>query len=538
MNGPRKTDVSSGTGPRWWLAAVEVALVFVVFFLHGAWPVPDVNEPYYLGKAIHFWNLDWIPEDTFLDSADTHKVFYFTFGWLSLWLAPLWLAWTGRLVTWALLAWAWRRLSFAFIPLRWFSILTAGLFVCLLERFHMAGEWVVGGVEAKGFAYVLVFLGLEAVVRNRWNRAWLLFGGAAAFHVLVGGWSVVAAGIGWLVLGPRRPTLRSMGPALAGGFVLSLPALIPCLRLTCGVDPQIVSRAHEIYVFERLAHHLVPRSFPPTFVDRFLLLLVLLLVLEWITPVDARRRRLRAFVVGALAIAGVGLGISLLEGASRTLVAGLLRFYWFRLSDVAVPLAVALVGTRYVIHSLARDRLKGRWALAVAILIAVLHVGGYAAKRAVPAVPRADQVDNGGDGASQVYGYAVWRDACAWIAESGEIPRDARFLTPKTSQTFKWYAGRSEVVTWKDVPQDARSLVEWWDALHAIYATPNPYGGYRWHNSLAESLAMKGPERMKQLGETYQADYVLTVRWPRLPLPVVYENRGYVIYRLRNTGPP
>ena len=47
----------------------------------------------------------------------------------------------------------------------------------LIERFHMAGEWVIGGVEAKGFAYVLVFLGLEAVVRNRWNRAWLLLGG-------------------------------------------------------------------------------------------------------------------------------------------------------------------------------------------------------------------------------------------------------------------------------------------------------------------------------------------------------------------------
>jgi len=538
VNGPWKTDVSPGAGPRWWLVAVEVVLVFGVFCLHGAWPVPDVNEPYYLGKVIHFWNPDWIPEDTFLDSADTHKVFYFSFGWLSLLFAPLWLAWIGRLVTWALLAWAWRRLSFAFIPLRWYSILTAALFVCLLERFHMAGEWVIGGVEAKGFAYVLVLLGLEALVRNRWKQVWLLFGGAAAFHVLVGGWSVVAAGIAWLLLGRDRPALRSIWPAVLGGFVLSLPGLLPSLTLTWGVEREIVSGAHQIYVFERLAHHLIPGRFPAGFIDRFLLLLVLLGLLERITPVDARRRRLRAFVGGALAIAGVGFGISLLEGASRPLVAGLLRFYWFRLSDVVVPLAVALVGTRYVIHALAGDRRKGRRALAVAVLIAVLHVGGYALQRAVPAVPRADQVYNDSDRAVQVYRYAVWRDACAWIAESGEIPRDARFLTPKTSQTFKWYAGRSEVVTWKDVPQDARSIVEWWDALHAIHATRSPYGGYRWHNSLAESLATKGTERMKQLGETYQADYVLTVRWPRLPLPVVYENRGYVIYRLRDADSP
>ena len=91
---------------RWGWVAWEVGLVFVVFFLQGASPVPEVNEPYYLGKAIHFWNPEWVPNDFFLNSADTHQVFYFTFGWLALWLPPLVLAWVGRLVTWGLLAWA------------------------------------------------------------------------------------------------------------------------------------------------------------------------------------------------------------------------------------------------------------------------------------------------------------------------------------------------------------------------------------------------------------------------------------------------
>ena len=75
----------------------EIVLIFAVFAIQGAWPVPDVNEPYYLGKAIHFWNPDWLHGDFFMDSPDTHKVFYFTFGWLSLWLPPAALAWTGRI---------------------------------------------------------------------------------------------------------------------------------------------------------------------------------------------------------------------------------------------------------------------------------------------------------------------------------------------------------------------------------------------------------------------------------------------------------
>ena len=52
---------------------LEVALIFAVFALQGAWPVPDVNEPYYLGKAIHYWNPNAYPGDFFMESADTHK---------------------------------------------------------------------------------------------------------------------------------------------------------------------------------------------------------------------------------------------------------------------------------------------------------------------------------------------------------------------------------------------------------------------------------------------------------------------------------
>ncbi|MBO7679808.1 MAG: hypothetical protein J6S75_09080, partial [Thermoguttaceae bacterium] len=39
----------------WW----EVLAIFALFVLYGAYPVPDVNEQYYIGKAIHFWNADY-----------------------------------------------------------------------------------------------------------------------------------------------------------------------------------------------------------------------------------------------------------------------------------------------------------------------------------------------------------------------------------------------------------------------------------------------------------------------------------------------
>ena len=106
----------------------EIAAIFAIFFIQGAWPVPDVNEAHYLGKATHYWIPHWIENDFFLNSADTHRVFYLTFGWLSLFLAPPALAWVGRILTWLLLAWSWRRLSVTLVPRRWFSVLSGAMF--------------------------------------------------------------------------------------------------------------------------------------------------------------------------------------------------------------------------------------------------------------------------------------------------------------------------------------------------------------------------------------------------------------------------
>ncbi len=82
-------------------------------------------------------------------------------------------------------------------------------------------------------------------------------------------------------------------------------------------------------------------------------------------------------------------------------------------------------------------------------------------------------------------GHEEWIEACQWVANSDVIPKDARFFTRRTSSTFKWYAGRAEVVNWKEIPQDARSIVEWWDRLQTVYGTGIDLPDERWHFSMA-----------------------------------------------------
>jgi hypothetical protein len=555
-------------------AILETLLIFVVFCLQGAWPVPEVNEPYYLGKAIHFWNPDWARSDWFLQTADTHTVFYLSVGWLGRLLQPAAFAWTLRLATWALLAWSWQRLSRTVVPKAFAAVLTATLFMLLLQHYNMAGEWVVGGAEAKGFSFALVFLALEAMVEGYWNRMWLLLGAASAFHILVGGWAAVAAGTVWAyraweegagwspasrrnpagippkggtpTRSPKRllPPLTSLLAPLAA-FILALPGLLPPLLMDRGAAPEIVTQAHKIYVFERFPHHLDPAHFwADGFVPPFVLLVVLWLLL-WPTAADsAGMKRLRAFIAVAIVIALVGAAISRMCLTNTALAAGLLRFYWFRLADVAVPMGLALTAVRWFIAR------KMRVALAILSAVAVFHAADCVVLKRFSLPPFADrQID--GDAwrtaclwavgravpppyprqsrADKLRNFAAWLDLCRWASDPEHTPPAARFLIPRTAYTFKWYSGRGEVVNWKETPQDAASMVEWWKRIQAIYATGNPPPLEKYFMSLADA----GVPKLRALAREYKADYLVTqVSMQMLPLKIVYQNDAFVVYKL------
>ena len=127
-----------------------------------------MNEQYYVGKAIHFWNNDWLGHDPFLNTPDSHWLFYAVFGLLSLVFKQNALVWVGRSVVWLATAIAWRRLSRAFFPQRWVAVLTAAA-LRSLESFHLAGEWIIGGVEGKGLAFPFVFWGLACFIEGKYN---------------------------------------------------------------------------------------------------------------------------------------------------------------------------------------------------------------------------------------------------------------------------------------------------------------------------------------------------------------------------------
>ncbi|NIL96543.1 MAG: hypothetical protein GTO53_03985 [Planctomycetales bacterium] len=513
-----------------WQLPLEQLLVWIVFLAHAGWLVPDVNEPNYLAKAKYYWDPQWCGGDFFLQSGDAHAVFFWFFGWLTqVWSLPA-VALLGRIVTCGCLAVAWQRLAMQVAPRRWLAVISAALFVCFNSRLHMAGEWAVGGVESKGFAYALVFAGLAALVRARWNLAWILLGAATAIHVLVGGWALIAAGFAWCWLrdDPQRPRLIDMLKAMALAGLLALVGIWPAVQLSTGVDPQIVAEARWIQVFHRLPHHLNPQHFllekgwlNVPFGLRFLALSALWLLLVCRLP-DPPNRRLAAVVLGGLAIAGVGLAISLLGQHDPHTTAPWLRFYWFRLADVILPAGAALAVTGWITtwHD-SRRRLSGlMWT--AGLLLAAWHVGDRVTRHSTASIPLADRRT-----AQTDRQLADWRAVCDHIRRV--TPPDAIFIVPRRAHTFKWYAHRGEVGTWKEMPQDAASIPPWWSRLEDLHLSR-----YGWRKSLTDAP----PQRLLELASNYGADYLVTDATPLLPFTPIIRNDSFAVYRLFPPSPP
>jgi hypothetical protein len=100
------------------------------------------------------------------------------------------------------------------------------------------------------------------------------------------------------------------------------------------------------------------------------------------------------------------------------------------------------------------------------------------------------------------------------------------FLVPRPAQSFTWYTSRRDVVAWKDVPQDAATLIAWRDRFFDIHWHHDELGEYVPYGS----LAWQGTSRIRELAAKYDFDYVITREYPPLGLPVVFSNAWYTVY--------
>ena len=540
---PEPVDDLSPTAETTGRVLPAALLIFLSLQLFAAVrsPVPGVNEPHYLSKARHYWDANWCAGDHFLESANTHLVFYQTVGLLTRWLPLEAVAWVGRALAHLLLAFAWANLVPRLMPGRWSSLWVVWVFLALAACGNLSGEWIVGGVEAKVFAYAGVFWSIAAFLENRWNRAAVYAGLAISFHPVVGVWSLVSvafAGAVAMIQRHRGPTTvdaetLSVTQALLPIALLvlsALPGLIPAFEVVAGGSAQHSFAANYIQVFFRLRHHLDPMRFSAAAYAGYSLLIGFWLIGRHWTRPHRNEAWWTTFVLGSVLIALVGLCVGWNAQPPRQIPAGekgyyavrllLMKFYPFRLADALVPLAAAVVFVGLVLGWCGADRPSpgGVRRHAYRWLVPLLYSAflGFALLR--PALDRnPSQMDK--------QRHADWLDVCRWVA--AETPKNAHFLTPtRESWAFKWYAERAEYVVFKDSPQDAASLVEWNQRLGAlnVWAKEN-YEGQSYSTEALDKL-------QHETGITH----IVTRRLGPFDIEPVYRNGSYRVYQLEDAA--
>ncbi|WP_431192428.1 DUF6798 domain-containing protein, partial [Rhodopirellula bahusiensis] len=358
-----------------WLALMGVC------FLYAGDAAPGVNEAHYLVKAKNFWQPDWCVNDLFASSGKAHATYYWLFGWPTQFVSMNATAWIGRVVGWSLLAAGLLRLTQAMRMPPISSVWVMVIWILGIQHGNLAGEWVIGGIEAKVPAYGLVLFGLADIVQRRWSRGWVWLGAAAGFHVLTGGWSVVAAAFAFWITerGPKRwrvselagePAGEDAGPipaffsrGLFLGGALSLVGLVPAAAMSWGATEAEQVSAARIYAYFRISHHLMPAAFHADWYVRHAILTLVCLVglnTVWRRTSGAKNgltpetraiasdraiafRILGWFAIGSMTISLVGLLVGLLPAVYPDQAAKLLRFYWFRLADAVTPLTLAFL---------------------------------------------------------------------------------------------------------------------------------------------------------------------------------------------------
>ncbi len=513
----------------------------LVFWSLWRTPIPSVNEPHYWGKAKSWWDPTWCAGDLFLTSANPHLIFYATFGSLTQWFSLPEAALIGRVIGLLILAVGWQRFCQSLIGTRWSGLWAMGVFLFLQSIGNFSGEWLVGGMESKVPSYGFLFWSIGELLRRKWNAAGLFAGLSVTFHPLIGLWGsicILLAIAAQLIAhrfnpgksqseqadeeaeredeeGPEKGlTIKAAVVAIVCGVFTSLPGLIPALGTLNQGTPDENRIANYLQVADRLAHHLDPMVFPKSAYWYAGSLLVICLLLWKDIRATGRQQWWRWFVGISVVIAIVGIAIGLgprpldqMPGFNWR--SGLLKFYPFRLGDLMIPVAVS-IATIEALQSWNQSNLHKkvtRWL--TIIFAALIFLGAFL-------IPFPNQNPSRFTGAER----QNWIDAGEWIKQN--TPNGSLIYATDGSWGLRWLTHRPEYVNYKDIPQDATSIVEWNQRLWKIS---------RWRKAAFEDGEVTADE-LAELKKQTGIQYLFTGRFGPVKFTPVYENSDFHIYEL------
>ena len=492
------------------------------------------NEVDVLPLAKHYADPSWVSQDWYLSQSGGYRLlFERTVGWLIVSFGFLATSIIGRLFCYSLVATGLvligrkLRLSLPFLLLA--TIFFAGQGV---GQGAIAGEWMVGGLEAKAVAYGLILIAIALMLAGRYRGMALLLGLATSFHVLVGGWAFLTT-LGWFCLRPsnRLSKLKDKYLLLLLLYATASACAFPSILQQLTSNTQSAIAPSYIYVFFRLSHHLNPSSWNNfLWIKLTVHLLLLGASIVWIKRQADRQGRSPAYfaqiglaeftLVSLIPFIG-GLAIAPFDSQGQWL-----QYYPFRFGDVMLPLTAFLLVACVLEHqTLSRKRIKSLF-LVMLVICGVQTTFFVQNLLALQQFPSQKQDVN-----------PQWQVMSEWIRF--HTPEDAVVVSsPVQLINFTWLTERSTIAKFKLFPQTKAQILEYYQRLDDLS------GNQVWLASLDKGKVTKaktlqvlnaGFEQLstsqaEALMNKYHASYFLTDSKHSLNLKVAYRYDPYILY--------
>ena len=263
-----------------------------------------------LPDALHYYDHNWLANDWYLNlNIGYREIFNSIFGPI---IYKIGFANTELLGGFIIAA----AFSIAMIELSRilefkFAYLVLVIYIFVPHQSLVVGEWILGGVETKPFAYIFSLFSLASFIRKRYFVGLLLAGFAVSFHVLVGLYSLFCL-IFAFVLSNFFNWSKYLN-LLKHSWVLIVTSFFGLKSAVDQIPSQADVVAHEawgIYINFRLPHHLLPSAWEGHLWRVILTIATIIFVAVYLLSLKIKLRKLQflsAYSSGSVMLFGIGL---------------------------------------------------------------------------------------------------------------------------------------------------------------------------------------------------------------------------------------
>jgi len=465
-------------------------------------------------------------------------------------MAPLWLlfdflsiAFIGRLLTWSLLIFSIINLS-KVLEIKWRCLIIGFLFWLYLGQFGQsiaAGGWIFGGVEPKCFSYAFLLLAMASLLREKIFVGSIYCGLAVFFHVIVGGWGLVALFFAMLFSFKEYGKGKLLEFCFCS-FLFSMPIIMIAFFYLKGPTAIVASKSviNNLSVLFRNPHHLDPLYFLSLKKIIFLILLFMSTIIMFIS--NYNKREAKFFIVFLSVLMLIFTAGILARGISAI---WFLKFYPFRLGGIFLLFFFCLNFPKYLFQKERINYIRQAFStmrffpyqniFSIFILILVVYmsfnfdIGGKFIKDIKEFTKSWYEygLKNKGFNNKDVN----FAELTNWIKNNTN--RGDIFVVPPDEFRFWLWAERACFFNFKCCPANVR-IIEWYNRLLEVNGKKKiKKRGFEVLDELKKNYLALSKNQLEDIKNKHYTNYYLTtVQRADLEKNLIYMNSGYYLYNI------